>query len=139
MREPLRRAAALCAGIAATAAWAEVHRPHELEASREHNTARDACDSNETVLKRLAQRLECVTTELGELVKKQDAAVREARLPRSQVRAAADDRRGRRAVMRCAERRRRDERMITIDETGDRVDARHLERAVAIEGRQDAR
>ena len=59
--------------------------------------------------------------------------------PGRRLRAAADDRRGRGAVMRRAERRPRDERMLAVHEPGDRVDPRHLEGGVGIERRQDPR
>ena len=65
--------------------------------------------------------------------------MREARLARPEVRAAADDRGGGGAVVRRAERRPRDERCVAVHETGDRVDPRHLERGVGVERRQDPR
>ena len=63
----------------------------------------------------------------------------EARLARAQMRPAADDRRGRGAVMRRAERRPRDERLLSVHEPGDRVDPCHLERGLGVERRQDPR
>ena len=65
--------------------------------------------------------------------------MREARLARAQVRPAADDRRGRGAVMRRAEGRQRDERLLSVDQPGDRMDPRHLERGLGVERRQDPR
>ena len=59
--------------------------------------------------------------------------------PGSRARPAADDRRRRRSVVRRPERRHRDERTSRREQPGDRVDARHLERLVARERRQDAR
>ena len=57
--------------------------------------------------------------------------MREARLAGARARAAADDRRGRRAVVRRAERRPLDQRPLGRQQARDRVDARHLERLVA--------
>ena len=65
--------------------------------------------------------------------------MREARLARPEMRAAADDRGGRGAVMRRAKRRPRDERLAVVHEAGDRVDPRDLERGVGVERRQDPR
>ena len=65
--------------------------------------------------------------------------VRQARLARPQMRPAADDCGGRGAVVRRPERRLRDERMLTVDESRDRVDSRHLERVGGVERRQDPR
>ena len=65
--------------------------------------------------------------------------MREARLAGTQARPAADDRRGRRAVMRRAERRRLDQRMLRRQQPGNGMDARHLECLVGRERRQDPR
>ena len=54
--------------------------------------------------------------------------MRKARLAGARARAAADDRGGRRAVVRRAERRARDERPFRSEQARDRVDPRHLER-----------
>ena len=63
--------------------------------------------------------------------------MREARLARPEVRPAADDRGRRGAVVRRAERRAGDERLLVVHETGDRMDPRHLERGGGVERRQD--
>ena len=110
--QPLCGARALCAGIAARTARAEIHRPDQLEPRRKAHAARRARDDELAVLERLAQRLECGTLELRELVEQQHAAMREARLTRAQPRSAADDRRRRRAVVRRAKRRVADQRMV---------------------------
>ncbi len=65
--------------------------------------------------------------------------MRERRLAGTRPRAAAHDRGHRRAVVRRAERRLRDQRPLGRDETGDRVDARHLQRLGRLERRQDRR
>ena len=64
--------------------------------------------------------------------------MREADLTRPRHRATADDRRGGRAVMRRPKRRPGDERTPRGQDTGHRVDPRHLERLVASERRQHA-
>ena len=106
-REPLRRARALDGRIAARAARAHVHRPDELEASREERVAPDARDRDHAVLERLPQRLENGARELGQLVEEQHAAMGERHLARSRARTAADDRRRGRSVVRRAKRRHR--------------------------------
>ena len=63
--------------------------------------------------------------------------MREARLSGAQPRAPADDRRGRRAVVRRAEGRIAYERVLRIDQAGDGVDPRHLEGVLLLERRQD--
>ena len=63
--------------------------------------------------------------------------MRQGRLARSRAGTAADDRRGRRAVMRGAKRRASDERTLRRDEPGDRMDAGHLERLGGFEQRED--
>src|SRR5262249_43720943 len=91
VREPLRRAAAPRAGIAAAATRAQVHRPDELKPSREDDAPRDTRDGDVAVLERLAERLERVAPELRQLVEKQDAAVGKTRLARTEIRASSDD------------------------------------------------
>ena len=65
--------------------------------------------------------------------------MREARLARARHGAAADDRRRRGTVVRCAKRRHEDDRAPRRQRPGDRVDPRHLERLVTGQRRQDAR
>jgi hypothetical protein len=125
-------------GIAPRPARAEVHRPDELEAGREPHRSGRARDADLAVLEWLAERLEHGPLEFGQLVEEEDAAVREARLARPEPRAAADDRRGRRAVVRGPERRVADQRVLRVDQSRDRVDPRHLERVLLLERRQDA-
>src|SRR5215470_14312508 len=62
----------------------------------------------------------------------------EARLAWTQPRTAADNRSRGRAVMRGAERRVTDQRMVRIDQARDRVYAGDLERRFLLERRQDA-
>ncbi len=138
-RDPLRRARALRTGIAARTARAQVHRSDELEARGEADAARRPSDEDLAVFERLPQRFEGRALELRQLVEQQDAVMREARLTRPQLRSAADDRRRRGAVVRRAERRVADQRVLRIDQTGDRVDPRDLERRILLQRRQDPR
>ncbi len=87
------RAGALRGRIAARPAWAQVHGRDELKSSREDDPAADSRDRDRSVLQRLAQCLERVPSELGELVEEEHAVVCEARLAWLRARPAADDRR----------------------------------------------
>ena len=99
----------------------------------------DPGDRDDAVLERLAQRLEHGPRELGQLVHQQHAAVGEARLAGPRHRTTAHDRRRRGAVVRRPERRHEDDRTPGRQRSGDGVDARHLERLVPRQRRQDAR
>jgi len=65
---------------------------------------RRARNRDDAGLERFAQALEHAAVELGQLVEKQHAAMREAHLARTRLRTAADDGASRRGVMRRAER-----------------------------------
>src|SRR5205823_8490331 len=120
-RNALGRARALCAGIAARATGAEIHRPDELKARWKAHAPGRTRNEDLSVFERLPQRLERRALELRQLVEEQHALVREARLAGTKLRAAADDRRRRSAVVRRTERRVADERMVGIDQPGDGV------------------
>ena len=77
----------------------------ELEVGRERDRERLARDAHDAILERLAHRLERVGRELAELVEEEHAPVREGDLAGSgAAAAAADERGGRRGVVRGAER-----------------------------------
>ena len=78
--EPLSRAPALGRRIPACSAGTKVHRRHELKPRRKDRLPLDPGDADHAVLERLAQSLERRAWELRELVEKEDAAMREARL-----------------------------------------------------------
>jgi len=83
------------------------------------------------VLQRLAQTLECIPAELGELVEEQHAVVRERDLTGTQERRAAAEQAGERhGVMRGPERTRR-EHAAFPQESRHRVELRRLERFLA--------
>jgi len=104
--ESLRGTRTLGAGISATTAGAEIHRPNELKLRRKDSLTPDSGDADGAVLERLPERLERRSLKLGELVEEKDTSVRETRLAWSRPGSSADDRRRRRAVMRGAKRGR---------------------------------
>jgi hypothetical protein len=65
--------------------------------------------------------------------------MREAGLAGTKPWAAADDRRCRRTVMRCAKRRITDERVVRVNEPGNGVDPCDLERVLLFQRRENAR
>ena len=97
-----------------------------------------AGDHEHAVLHRPAQRLQGVATELGQLVEEQHAVVGEAQLARAHVRAASDQRGGRRRVVRRAERPPGHEPAAGRQDAGHRLQPRDLERLVLDQRRQDA-
>ena len=92
----------------------------------------------DAVLERLAQGLEHRPVELGELVEQQHAVMGKADLARTRPRPTADDRGGRRGVMRRAEGRPIDEGTALRQDACDRVDAGDLERLVGCQRREKA-
>ncbi len=117
--------------ISARAARAHVHRPDELEPSREDCVPTDTSNRDNAVLERLAQRLEHRAWELRQLVHEEDAPVRQRYLSRTRGRPSAHDRRRRRSVVGSSKWGYRDERAARRQQAGDRVDASHLERLLA--------
>ena len=75
-------AAALVARVAEVSAWAGVCGRHEGEVAGERVDAVDAHDSHDALLEGLAERLQDVRRELGQLVEEEDALVRERDLAR---------------------------------------------------------
>jgi hypothetical protein len=84
------------------AARARIHRCHQLEARRIGRVPGSARDGNASRFERLAQRFERIARELGQFVEEQHAVVRKRDFARARRHAAADQRRGRSAVMRSA-------------------------------------
>src|SRR6185436_11018913 len=125
--------------IASPAAWAEIHRRNEAESRGEESTAADARHRDDAVLEWLAQRLEHRARELRKLVEKKHASMGEADLPGPRHRPAADDRGRGCAVVRRPEGRRLDEPRARSERAGDGVDARHLERLLLGQRREDGR
>jgi hypothetical protein len=84
------RGAPAVAGLGTAPTWTRVRRRDQLEAARELDSMPRASDQHPARFERLAERLEGVTSELGELVEEQDAAMRERRLAGARRRAPAD-------------------------------------------------
>ena len=96
-------------------------------------------DGDLAVLERLAQHLEHVAAELGQLVEEEHAVVRQRHLAGPRDGAAADQAGVGDGVVRRAERPGRDERPVRARSAADRVDPRRLERLVERQRRQDGR
>src|SRR3989454_5563154 len=95
-------AAAAAGAVAAMPARAGVHRRNELKTRRELRLARGARDRDPAGFERLRPRLPHNAVEIRALNQEQDAVGRPPELPRAPQVAAADQRRRRGAVMRCA-------------------------------------
>src|SRR6478736_9554738 len=117
-------------------AAARVHRRDQLDPCREGDMGVGAGDANASGLERLAERIEHRLLELGKLVEKQYAKVREADLARPHTQPAADERGHGGTVMRRPERPLPPD-LAVAELAGDRSDHRHFERLRRLEGRQD--
>ena len=80
LRQLVRRAATAAQRVAAKAAGARVHRGDQHEMRRIRDAPAAPRDRDPAVLERLAEAFEHVAAELGELVEKEDAVVREREL-----------------------------------------------------------
>ena len=125
------------AGLAGHAAAAGIHRGDQLEARREGDAVVGAGDHRLAALERLAERIEHLRRELGQLVEKQDAVVGERGLAGPGADAAADHRRHRGGMVRRAERAGATVRRPFVELAGDRGDHRHFEQLARRERRQD--
>ena len=130
--------AAAAARIPGVAARAWIGRRHEHEPGGKRARPLAAHDRRATVLERLAQSLQGGARELRQLVEEQDAVVGQARLARHRPRAAADQPGGRDRVVRRAEGAAGDQPAAVVAPR-DAVDARHLQRLLSGQRRQDAR
>ena len=106
LRHALRAPAAVVLARVAARAW--VRRGDELEARRQRGGPGRAGDRDAPILERLAQRLQHVARELGELVQEQDAAVGAGHLAGDRAATSAHDGRIGAGVVRGSERRRAD-------------------------------
>ena len=95
--------AAGIAWLAGAAAAAGIHRGDELNAGWVGDAVIGPRDHGLAGLERLAQRIEHLRVELRQLVEKQHAEMGKCRFARARARAAADQRRHARRVMRRAE------------------------------------
>ena len=98
--------AADIARLARAAAAARVHRGDELNARRIGDAMVGPRDHRLSAFERLAQRIEHLRVELGQLVEEEHAEMGEGDFARARARAAADQRRHARRMMRRAERAR---------------------------------
>src|SRR3989344_8568362 len=104
---------------------------------RKLETARDATDRHDPVLKRLPQGLKHAAGELRELVKKKHAAVSERDRARPRPGAASDDRSDRCCMMRRAKGPFVNNRVIGGEESCTAVDLRDFQDLLVSERRQD--
>ena len=100
----LRGAAAAAAGIAKIAAGAGIHRRHQLEARREAHLVAGPGDNDLPAFQGLAQHLQHLAVELGQLVQEQHALMGQGDLAGLRTAAAADQGRPGGAVVGRAER-----------------------------------
>ena len=119
-------------------ARARVHRRDQAEPRRERDAAGGAGDAHPALFERLAQHLEGAAGELGQLVEEQDAVVRQRDLPGAGQAAAADERRFRAGVMRCAERPLAQECAARRQQAGHRVHRGDVERLIEGQRREHA-
>ena len=134
-----RRAGALVQRIAEKAALAGIHGRRQHEARRKGQRHRRPADRDLAVLERLAQHVEHVALEFGQLVQKQDAVVRQADFAGTRQRAAADQPRIGNGVVRRAERPGADQSVLLREQARDGVDLGGLDRFVEAHRRQDRR
>ena len=132
------RARTGAARITAEAARARVHRADEQESGRKRPRPGDARDGDHSVFERLAQRLEGVPPELGQLVEEEDSEMSERELPGARVGTAARERCRRSAVMGRAERALVQEPAARGKAARHAPDARDLEALLARERRKDS-
>ena len=128
---------ALARGVAAVAAGAGVLGGHEGEAGGEGGGRARAADGDRAVLQRLAQHLQHLRAEFGQLVEEEDAVVAERDLARARVGAAAHQPRVGDGVVGRAEGALAQQARAGRQQPGHAVDARHLQRLVVRHGRQD--
>jgi hypothetical protein len=101
--------------------------------------AADPGNGNDTVLERLAQRLEHRAGEFRELVEKEHAAMRKGDFTGTWTRPTAHDRRSRGSVVGSAKGRHRHEGPVRREQARNGVDAGHLESFLPRERRKDPR
>ena len=124
-------------GVGEVAAAAGVGGGDQHEAAGIADVGVGAGDHDVAGLDRLAQGLEHGARELRQLVEEEDAVVGEADLAGLRAAAAADDRRHRGGVVRGAEGAGAGDAAL-VEEAGEGVDHRGLERLGGLERRQDA-
>ena len=89
------------ARIAGVSAGAGIHRCHQLKSRREFAAALESREIDHAALQRLAQRLQSVAREFRQLVEKQHAEMRQARVRRASSRRRRSAPRPRRCAADC--------------------------------------
>ena len=122
-----RVAQASVGAVAVVPARTRVHGPHQEEAGGKALGAPDPGHQHRPVLQRLAQSLQGVAPELGELVQEEHAVVGQADLTGAQRDPAAHQPRVAHRVVGCPEGTAREQRPPRRKAAGHRVDPRRLE------------
>jgi len=116
-----------------------IERRGECEAGRVGDRPRGAGDGDAPVFHRLAQHLERLAAELGDLVEEEDAVMLKTDFARPRDRAAADETLRRDRVMRRSERTRGQEAAARREHASDGVNLRRDDRLAQRERWQDRR
>jgi hypothetical protein len=96
-------AATVVAGISAKTAGTRIHSSHEEKPGGKGARTRHPGNRDDSVLERLAQRLQRVPTELGKLVQEENTKVGQRELAWFRIGASPCESRGRGAMVRRAE------------------------------------
>ena len=132
-----RTATAFSFQIAKVAARARIHCCNEHEFRWKSDTASGARHRDFSILERLAHHFQRRPFELGQLIEKEDTVVGEAHFTGVRKCAATEKSNVTDGVMRIAERSRRDKRLFSIEQTGDAMNLRRLNRFIQGERRND--
>ncbi len=114
--------------VVAARTW--IDRADDQRRGGEPRAGASAGDAHAAVLQRLAQRLERAAAKLRQLVEKEHAVVREARLPGARHVAAADESGVRHRMVRGPKWACGDDPHVGVDEPRNGVDGRRLDRLV---------
>src|SRR5438034_8788805 len=125
--------------IAKIAARTWIHRRNEHELRRKSDTACCARHRNLPVFEPLAHYFQRRSLELGQLIKKKDAVVRDAHFTGIRKRAAAKQPNVANGMVRIAEWSRGNERFFSVEQAGDAMNLRRLNRFIERERRNNGR
>ena len=116
-----------------------VHGADQHEPGRENSDAGGVSDANNAFLEGLSQNLQRPATKLGYLVQEEYAVVSEADLTRPRFHPTPDQRHIGRRVMRGAERPRREQPAVVLNQTDDGMNGRGLDRFIEGRGGEESR